>query len=244
MFTLKSEPKNIKSILSDGFELYRVSFWHSLPYALLATCFLALPHLATALPFAITESQTATIAMLFATYGIGLWILSACVIQINSQCNQTPCGFGHAFKIASLKWFPLLLLLIIFSVIILASTMLLIIPGLIFLYILSFGTILLLTQHQTLWQALVMSAKLVEGQWWHTFLGLTIPILACTTALLWIFYAIAQLLTHNIVSENNLLIHIPQWIVQILFIPYIIAITIVLLHDLKTRHHAKRPSWS
>lgn len=245
MFSLKNEPQDAVTLLENGHSLYLSTFWQTLPYGVLATLCMATPRLLLYVPSlnpTNTHHSIWTVMMIF--YGLALWILSACVIRLNSLCHQNPLRLTQSFRIASLKWLPLLLLMAIYSIGILSSTMLLIIPAIFLLYALSFAFLLLLAHNQPITQALLMSARLVQGHWWHTFVVLTTPLLCFTTTLLALFYIEIRLRPLNAVGCYKLLFQIPSLILEIWFVPFIISVALVLLHDLRSRHHANRPPWS
>lgn len=245
MFSLKNEPQDAVSLLEDGHSLYLSTFWQTLPYSVLATLCMAAPRLMLYIPQlnpTNTHHSIWTVMMIF--YGIALWILGACVIRLNSLCHHNPLRLTQSFRIASLKWMPLLMLLIIYSMSLLASTMLLIIPALFLLYALSFAFLLLLAHNQSITQSIVMSARLVQGHWWHTFVVITAPLLCFTTALLALFYIEIRLRPSTTAGCSKLIFQIPALVLEIWFIPFIISVALVLLHDLRSRYHANRPPWS
>lgn len=246
MFALKNTPQNAMELLIEANSLTHQAFWLSLPYVLAASLCMAFPRNALyfvpnvfpMLPINISLMLTIMIA-----YGIALWLLSACFIRMNSLCAQNPLTVYDTFRLAGRKWLPLLLFFIIYGLLILSSTMALIVPALFLLFASAFGVILLLTHNLSFTQSLMVSMRWVQGHWWHTFCTLIIPIIGFATILMVMFNMEIKFMDHRIPSFK-LFFQIPLLLLELWFIPFMMSVAIVLLHDLKSRSHGKRPARS
>ncbi len=247
MFTLKNEPQNSQQILEQGFMLYKQTFWASLPYALCATVLMMVPVTLSTL-YMMKAGLTGHLN--FALWGIlacwlgGLTLLSGLIFRLYCFCYQVPSHFIGSLQHSLSKLIPLLLLGALYCLIVLSGTMLLIIPGLIFIISLMFSFILAITDNQNVLQTLTMSHRLVWGHWWHVVCVISVPLLlnmAITlSVLLSVFIFFANL--GSKLFEITIALALLNILIQTIFIPFIFAVSLVLLHDLR-RRSVQFPRW-
>ncbi len=121
---------------------------------------------------------------------------------------------------------------------VLSGTMLLIIPGIILSVSLMFVFILGIIDAQGILQTLLNSHRLVWGNWWHTALIISIPLMLGTIITLTSFVIAVRFF-----SEMPYAVFLFNAIAQIIFIPLVFSIALVLLNDLRLRRPLLGPQW-
>lgn len=229
MFTLKSEPQDKEDVLIQGCKLYSDTFWLSLPFALSTACFIFLSQLC------IRAEHIAGCALcsLFA-----LMMISSLIFRLYCYCNRIPNNFIHSIRHSLFRLIPLLVLSILYSMLVLSGTMLLIIPGIILSVSLMFVFILGIIDAQGILQTLLNSHRLVWGNWWHTALIISIPLMLGTIITLTSFVIAVRFF-----SEMPYAVFLFNAIAQIIFIPLVFSIALVLLNDLRLRRPLLGPQW-
>ncbi len=245
MFTLKNEPQNSQQILEQGFTLYKQTFWVSLPYALCATVLMMVPVTLSSLHMmkAGHHSDFALWVILACWLG-GLTLLSGLIFRLYCFCYQVPSHFIGSLQHSLSKVISLLLLGALYCLIVLSGTMLLIIPGLIFIISLMFSFILVITDNQNVLQTLTMSHRLVWGNWWHVASVISVPLLLNMAITLTVVLSVFILFTNlgSKLSEITIAVALLNILIQTIFIPFIFAVSLVLLHDLR-RRSVQLPRW-
>lgn len=247
MFTLKNEPQNTQHILEQGFTLYKQTFWASLPYTLCATILMFIPVTLRTLYMmqagSVVHHDYAVWAILACWIG-GFTLLSGLIFRLYCYCYQVPSHFIGSLQHSLSKLISLLLLGALYCIIVLSGTMLLIIPGMIFIISLMFSFILVITDNQNVLQTLTMSHRLVWGHWWHVAYVISIPLLLNIAITLTVMLSVIIMLSNMgaKLTEITITLAIFNIIIQTLFIPFIFAVGLVLLHDLR-RRAVQFPRW-
>ncbi len=248
MFTLKNEPQSSQQVLEQGFALYKHAFTRSAPYAFLAALLMIMPYTLSMLYSAThgmtTHHQISLWIIAIAWLG-GFTILSGLIFRLYCICYNVPSHFVGSIVHAVFKLIPLILLLMLYCLIILSGTMLLIIPGLIFTISLMFSFILVITDNQNVLQTLLLSHRLVWGQWWHVACVICIPLLLNIIFTLAILLSSILFLTkmQAMVGDILLTVTVLNIAIQTIFIPLIFSIMLVLLHGLRRQALANLPKW-
>lgn len=243
MFKFNSEPMDKQTILENSFELYKQTFSLSLPYSVAIACLTSLPLLLVLSPLWPRMELIISVNLC----GILAFILSgALLFHLYSYCNGVPCNFLSALKHALIK-FPILLLLVtVYVIIVLSGTMLLILPGIILAFSLMFSFTLALTDNMPMLQTLIKSHRLVWGNWWHSFLIISLPLLLNIVLSGVCFITVAEVATNLKLSllATGMILTLLNILLQTFFIPLILDVILVLLHDLRQRTALRTPPWN
>lgn len=248
MITLKSEPQNKGQLLQQGLDLYFHTLWWTLPFSLIGAAFIFLPQLLSQLLPLIDHNNSFYFSQ-FGLYGFSLMasflFIGALSFRIYCVCYHIPSSFLLALKQSLFKFIPLLLLVMLYSLIVLSGTMLMIVPGIILTVSLMFSFLLVLTDNQSVLQTLIASHRLVWGNWWHTCLVISIPILLDFIFSFSLLIGIVTFAATKMLSLISILslVTITNIIIHSFFIPLICCIALVLLHDLRQRQHILQSQW-
>ncbi|MBS0288670.1 MAG: hypothetical protein JSS07_01370 [Proteobacteria bacterium] len=245
MLTLKNEPQSAQAILEQSYNLFTQSLRISVPYSLMATLFIFVPQILIAICSSKEGlSNHLTIGILSIGWLGGITVLSALLFRLFCHSYQIPSHFIGSLQHALFRLISLLLLGILYCLIILSGTMLLIIPGIIFIISLMFSFILVITENQTVLQTLIMSHRLVWGHWWHVVYVITIPLLTNIALTLTVLLSSILILTTLGANITTIMIvtTLLNMVIQTFFIPLMFTIALVLLHDLR-RRSVQIPRW-
>lgn len=243
MFKFNSEPMDKQTILENSFELYKQTFSISLPYSAAIACLTSLP-----LPLVLSPLWPSIgLIIIISLCGILAFILSgALLFHLYSYCSGVPCNFLSALKHALIKLPTLLLLAAVYVIIVLSGTMLLILPGIILAFSLMFSFTLALTDNTPMLQTLIKSHRLVWGNWWHSFLIVSLPLLLNIVLSMVCFITVAEIAINMKLSimTAGMILALLNIVLQTFFIPLILDVILVLLHDLRQRTALCSPPWN
>ncbi|HRE32570.1 MAG TPA: hypothetical protein PLD88_11400, partial [Candidatus Berkiella sp.] len=232
MFTLKSEPQDKLFVVKQGFHFYLHTFWVALPYSLLATSFILVPQLFidVTTPSAVENflHQTPLVLTTIISWLIGFILLSALVFRLHCITEQLPLTFLNSVLHALFKLIPLLLLGVVYILMIISGTLFLIIPGIILAVSLMFSFILFITDNQNVLPTLLTSHRLVWGNWWHTLLIISLPLLIDIAVSFSVLLLLFMLFKHYQIGLLELYrsLCFTNIVIQALFTPLIFCIAL------------------
>jgi hypothetical protein len=243
MFKLGREPTDTQSLLEESWRLYRSTLSFSLLYSFIVSCLITLPFLFMR---DIHNIDLLFIVTLVVASLLGFIITNALLFRVYCYCSQVPSNVFFSLKQVFVKLPGLIFIMFAYVMIVLSGAVLFIIPGLIFAFSLMFSFILVLTDNKAILQNLMASHQLVWPHWRHAFFTIVTPLL---------FNIVVSMIFFIIISEWGLSFKIPKQtivillaitniIIQTLFIPYIIDVTVVLLNDLRLRKTLTTPPWN
>lgn len=243
MFKLQSEPIDKQTILENSFELYKQTLSLSLPYSAAIACLTSFPLLLVLSPL---WPRMGLIVIASLCGFIAFILSSALLFHLYSYCSGVPSNILSALKHALIKFPSLLLLAAVYAIIVLSGTMLLIIPGIILAFSLMFSFTLVLTDNTPMLQTLIKSHRLVWGNWWHSFFIISLPLLLNIVLSFACFITVAEVSTNMKLSimTTGIILALLNTILQTLFIPLILTVILVLLHDLRQRKALSIPPWN
>ncbi len=230
MFTLKNYVNSPSDVLQGAGVLYKQCFAKAFPLAFFGILFSLLPRFFT-LPSSLLVSFS-VICLL-----VGFFFIASMIFRIYCMAYQIPHHFSHALKEGAIKLFPLILLTLLYAIIVLSGTMLLIVPGIILAVSLMFSFVLLITDNQSILQALMTSHRLIWGHWWYALFIVSFPLLLnllltlmSLVGLMGIFIYFKLSLVHfNLVSAML------GVIIQSLLLPFAFSTTLILIYHLKQK---------
>lgn len=235
MLKLANRPTDIQSLLEESARLYRQTFSFAVFYSVTVAVLLSLPFF----------FKSSIFILIFA--GLTAFIFSnALLFHLYCYCSNVPSNMFYSLKNTLFKSPALIFLMFAYVLIVLGGAVLFIIPGIILAYSLMFSFIVALTENKTTLQTLIYSHQLVSKHWYHTFFTISTPLLL-NIVISFIFfivvteYGILMKVSSHTVEKILAFINI---FIQTLFIPYILSVTIVLLHDLRLRKSLASPPWN
>lgn len=241
MFKLASKPTDVVAILEESACLYRQTFPFTVFYSVIIAALLSLPFFLISSPHWFPRVTLLIIAVL-----IAFIFSNALLFHLYCYCSNVPSNMFYSLKQTFIKSPALLFLMFAYVLIVLSGAILFIIPGIIFAYSLMFSFVFALTENHTTLQTLIDSHQLVWRHWRHTFFTMTTPLLLNIVISFICFIAIAEYgLLMKIPSQSIAkILALANIFIQTLFIPYLLSVTIVLLHDLRLRKSLASPPWN
>lgn len=243
MFKLASHPTDAIAILEESAHLYRETFSFTIFYSTIIAVLLSLPFFFISSPH---WFQYPHVSLLIIASLIAFIFSNALLFHLYCYCSNVPSNMFYSLKQTFIKSPALLFLMFTYVLIVLSGAILFIIPGIIFAYSLLFSFVFALTENQTTLQTLMNSHQLVWRHWRHTFFTMSTPLLLNIVISLIFFVAIAEYsILMKIPSQTiGKIIALVNIVIQALFIPYLLSVTIVLLHDLRLRKSLASPPWN
>jgi len=249
MFTSSTQPQSIFAVLGNSCRLYKTTFLKLLPFSFIYAALITIPELFFHLDLQVTaahRTQQALNAGLFLVFLIiqllTLW-MTAIMIRIGGcEMGSIPDCQGNYMGYSARKFLIYFITSMIFLFMALIGTIFLLLPG-IFLYILfMFYFAAIMLDNYDVIGSLKLSAQLVWGNWWRTFIIALIAFII--VALVFIFFeAVIDLpvifLTRFPPGEVGILSHVVGLILMAIFTPWLVTVMLCQYHDLKLRHQAK-----
>lgn len=252
-----TQPQGIGGVLDTTFQLYKSSIGVVWPLCLLLSLAGSPPSIylmmnggMTATPAEAGESAAAMLAaftnpvywlVTVVALAAQMWVIGALYLKQYAIGTDAELGIGAALGAAAGRILPLFVMVILFSIAVMIGFVLLIVPGLILLVSLMLATSLVMFEGKGPFDALTGSHRLVWGNWWRTFLilsigGILVLVIYLAVALVmgiitpFIGLGLEDVLLYSMVS--TLLIGV---IVNVLVTPFFTAMLIALYWDLKLR---------
>ncbi len=245
MFKLESEPTDAQAILEKSIDLYRHTLSFTVLYSFIIATIISLPLMLIHRSFWHWHESSALCFILFAAL-IAFIFSSALLFHLYCYSSNVPSSIALALKQIMIKSPSLLLLMLTYILIVLSGTLLFIIPGIFFAFSLMFSFLLVLTANQSVFQSLTGSHQLVKQHWWHTFAIMSTPLLLNIVISLICFISVAEygMFLKFSTASISLILAFVNIFIQMMFIPFIMSVTIVLLHDLRLRKSLASPPWN
>jgi hypothetical protein len=261
MYSLPTEPGSIGHTLDSGFKLYIVSFKRVLGMSILAILSVAVPVIAALISiagFAGTgqEPGVAAIAVLVVAFlgAMCLYLLFylAAMCRIGGIAYGQDVSFGACASMAMRRLFPVILASLLYGLAIVGGGILFIIPGIIVWLSMAFYGLCIVLEGDGVVASLRHSHRLVWGNWWRTaMIGSVVLVVYYVFSLaIEIPFVVLEQLTTNAdsaaagVSEvaspmfplaGGVLSGIGSILSAIVTFPLMIAVFVVVFHDLKLR---------
>jgi hypothetical protein len=244
-----NQPQGIGGVLDTTFQLYKASFGALWPLCLLLTAVGSPPTIYLLLnggALSATASPEQVLAVLgnpvywliqLVCWAAIMWVIGALYLKQYAIGTDQDISAGSALQASVGRIVPLVVMAILYTIAMTIGLLLLIIPGLILMVSLMLATALILFEDKGAIDALSGSHKLVWGNWWRTFVILSVVgILAFV-----IYFAVALvvgLLTPFMGAQeiaatvSTLLISV---FLNVLMMPFFSAMLIAVYWDLKLR---------
>lgn len=237
MFTLLSSTSTPATLIRSGLELYKRGLRQVIGFALLANTFFLMP-LYSHHVIPSQEDSFITSALLVVICWIASLTLSlALIFHLHCLCYGITCSAVQSLKQACYRLIPTLLVLALYIIIVVSGTMVLILPGFILSVSLMFAFLLCLNENKGVFMSLMTSHQLVWGQWWHTFIVMSVPLLLTLTLFLALFLLIAGIFSNALFNIQGWYYYLfgAQLILHSLLLPFTYSVALVLFNDLRVR---------
>jgi hypothetical protein len=239
---LPTQPQIIGKILDDGIKLFIRSFPKVLPFVLAdallsALLHLLIPELNSPKPAVLIAAVMDSLVYLFLYVVLMLLLQTAIFYRLGAILTQSDMGNVDALLQAVKKLLPILLATWLYTFLC-GVGLLVIIPGIFLAVLLRFFTPLILFDNATVLESLLQSHRLVWGNWWHTAIVLTIPLLIIISVGIMSSVIVDGILTLSTTftkEQINLLMQLTYGTVDKLLSPLFYAIILIQYYDLKRR---------
>ena len=261
MYSLPTEPGSIGHTLDAGFKLYIVSFKRVLGMSILAVLSVTVPMVAAVASFAgfvgaeqgpgVAAIAVFMVAILGAICVYLLFYLAA-MYRIGGIAHGQDLSFGACTSMGMRRLLPVILASLLYGLAVLGGSLLFVIPGIIVWLSLAFYALCITLEGDGIIESLRHSHRLVWGNWWRTAMIGSVVLVVYYVFSLAIeipFIVLEQLLTNadyaaGGVSEvaqpmsplvSGILSGIGGILSAIVTFPLMIAVFVVVFHDLKLR---------
>lgn len=241
MFTLLTKSSQQSDILESGFKLYKSSYKRVSLLAFIASFFflapLYWPYITLTSEVHISQHSVTHLLMLTISWLLSLIFSLGLLFKLHCLCSGIHNSTMQAIKQSLYRFVSVLLVGALYLIIVFSGTMLLIVPGFILSITLMFSFMMVINENKGVLQSLLASHQLVWGNWWHTFIVMSVPLLLNIIIML-----LAFVLLVSIFSKT--LFHITGWyyyvfalhtILQSLLLPLTFSIALVLFNDLRIK---------
>tara|TARA_B100000989_G_scaffold297619_1_gene283989 strand:+ start:124549 stop:125337 length:789 start_codon:yes stop_codon:yes gene_type:complete len=237
------QPLAYSDIFRHAWQLYRGTFKHVVPVALLGAIIASILEVASGYGFGDAINNTPW------DYMVVLWYLhipslifallayNAIYIRYQAHLDQTACSYGQAWWRGLLRLPSTFLATLLYVVIAVIGLFLFVVPGIIVLVSLFFFYPMTVVRHENSFKALCHSHRLVWPHWWRSLSVIIVPILSLLIA---IFAIQGVSLGMGVLTHGSLLImRTTGMVLGILFgtfvCPWMIAVFMQQLMDLEVR---------
>ncbi len=249
-----TQPQGIGGVLDTTFQLYKSSLGAIWPVCLLLSAVGAPPSIYLMMNGGSAASDTdAALQMLSAmadpvywliylvSIAAMMWAIGALYLKQYAVGTDEELSTGSALQASVGRIVPLLLMVILFSIALIIGFVLLIVPGIILLVSLMLATGLIMFESKGPVDSLIGSHKLVWGNWWRTFVILSIGgilvfviyfALMMVIGLIMPFAGLGGADALMITMVSGLVIGV---LMNVLVTPFFSAMLIALYWDLKLR---------
>lgn len=188
MTLIANHPASIGKVLDTSFKLYAACFKQVIGYGLIVSVLYLISASITNIimydqsnaDLIVTEDPASLIAVIglsFLTSFLTFVFYAAMVYRFDNFVNDREDTFGSVL-VQSFKKLPAMILcLILYLLAVMGGSLLLLIPGMILWFSLSFYIYFLVIEDASSLNSLKASHKLVWGDWWRTFVVFTVPML-------------------------------------------------------------------
>lgn len=189
MYEPPSSPQPIGGVLDDGFKLYRASLSRVLPLAFLATLAGQLPSLM--LPVGtLPNLGIAYLATLLVSMIMSMVFFGAVIGRMHAAAANRVMSLQDALGLAVRRLVPLAAAALLYTLILIAGLVLLLVPGIILGLSLMFSVYVVLLEGEGPLAGLKTSHQLVWGNWWRTFVIVSVAMLVLMAAYMLVGFAV------------------------------------------------------
>lgn len=243
MFTLLTNPSSPAEIIKNGMSMYTSNLKHVLMLSFVATLAFLFP---VYLPFIVSPSNLISIstkpnAANFIFFAVS-WLISliltlGLLFNLHCLCYGIKNNLSQVLKHAIYRFITTLLVGALYIIIVFSGTMLLIVPGFILSITLMFSFLLVVNENKGVLHSLMTSHQLIWGNWWHTFVVMSVPLLINLIIIFLTFIVMTSLISAKIISLSNWYYSafIIQLVLQSLLLPFNFSIALILFNDLRIR---------
>jgi hypothetical protein len=246
-----TQPQGIGGVLDTTFQLYKSSLGALWPVCLLLSAVGAPPSVYLMMNGGTSAGAAGATQMLAAmsdplywviyvvSIAAMMWAIGAIYLKQHAIGTDQEMSVGAALQASVGRIVPLLLMVILFSIALIIGFVLLVIPGIILLISMMLATGLVMFEGKGPIDSLIGSHKLVWGNWWRTFVILSIGgilvfviymAVALVVGIFTPFVGLDNVLMFTLVS--TLLIGV---LMNVLVTPFFSALLIAVYWDLKLR---------
>ena len=248
-FALPAHPLGALALTEKGTELWLSSLLSVIGMMLGAQLVLALAREFVALTASVTGAamlQLAALGVFALALGLYVIVLVALTSRIWAFAQQSDSGTLVALRVALPRTVSALGVALLYLVIVLLATVALILPGMYLSVSLSMALPCLLFEDLGVMAALKRSTQLTRGSWWRVGTVISIPVTVYVVTVFGVVL-VAVLYTGFRDPEAGLVIgeavrfnlNLAVAALTALFMPWVIAITLVVYHDLILREQHK-----
>jgi hypothetical protein len=248
VYSLPQTPQGIGQVLDAGLRLYRASFRRLLPLVVIASALVVAPNLtvrhmmpdpsAIGAPGAVPTSLPAIVGVLFLVSSLlGLVFYVAIVQRLGAVTQGDAGGLGQSVGVGLRKLPVTLLATILYLLVVTVGTVLLIVPGMIFMMSMSLYVLGIALDGDGPVSSLKHSHRLIWGNWWRT---------ATVLSVIFVIYAVIYLAVGFVgqfadatLAANGM--HggyasaVSDFIATAVTYPLMPSVLIAIYHDLKLR---------
>src|SRR5687768_2050712 len=248
-----SQPQSIGGVLDTTFQLYKSSVLKLIPLSLLLVIASCLQYIYIFARGA-NPADPAMMLNLMTSWGYWLsllagvigstWITAATYLKVAAIGTDGDLGIGAALQAALLRLPALVVMMILFILAVMIGTLLLIIPGIILMVSLLLCYPTALFDNKGPVSALSESHRLVWGNWWRTFVMLSVGVIILIVIYLIVATIVGVIAPFLMVggagAEDVLLYGMVSLVLIFVFLsllltPFYISLGIAIYWDLKLR---------
>ncbi len=253
MFQLSTKPQSIGKVLDESIRLFFASFKSVFLLSLIGCMAVISPNFIMSDFVALAQSGDPSqaqgmLGQFFAVLAIGMLVFlvfyNAMYYRINKISHGQESGTGESVAVGIKKLIPVIVAVILFSIAMVFGLLLLIIPGVILMLSMFFYQPLVVCDNLGPIAALKTSHNLVWGNWWRTATVFLVPFF-----ILMALWFLAVMVAGIVIGANgefdagpgaamstaNKVTYGTMMLFYIIIYPYMSAMMLVQLNDLKLR---------
>lgn len=251
MYSLPTEPGSIGHTLDAGFKLYIVSFKRVLAMSILAVLSVAVPVVAVVLALATFTGgeQPGAAAIVLITVAVLAALSLYLLFYLAAMCRIGGIAYGQDLSFSACaatglrRLFPVILASLLYGLAMLGGFMLLIIPGMILWISLAFYALCIVLEGDGVLESLRHSHRLVWGNWWRT------AVIGSVVLVIYYLFSLAIEIPFLVLDQvlfdpeasgvakivQPMLSGLGSILSAVITFPLMIAVFVVVFHDLKLR---------
>ncbi|NCF27191.1 MAG: hypothetical protein GWP69_07395 [Gammaproteobacteria bacterium] len=251
MYSLPTEPGSIGHTLDAGFKLYIVSFKRVLAMSILAVLSVAVPVVAVVLALAtFTDGkEPGAAAIVLITVAVLVALSLYLLFYLAAMCRIGGIAYGQDLSFSTCaatglrRLFPVILASLLYGLAMLGGFMLLIVPGMILWISLAFYALCIVLEGDGVLESLRHSHRLVWGNWWRT------AVIGSVVLVVYYLFSLAIEIPFLVLDQvlfdpeasgvakivQPMLSGLGSILSAVITFPLMIAVFVVVFHDLKLR---------
>ncbi|MGE4348839.1 MAG: hypothetical protein AB7D28_03665 [Candidatus Berkiella sp.] len=241
MFSLLTKSSQQSEILESGFKLYKFSYTQGALLAFIASFFFLVPlywpYITLTSNIHISEHSVTHLLMLSLSWLLSLIFSLGLLFKLHCLCNGIQNSTLQSIKQSLYRLVTTLLVAALYLIIVFSGTMLLIVPGFILSITLMFSFMMVVNENKGVLQSLLTSHQLVWGNWWHTFVIMSVPLLLNIIIMLLAFVLLVSIFSKALFQITGWYYYVfaLHLILQSLLLPLTFSIALVLFNDLRIK---------